>query len=47
MVEHDRLAPPGVAKVARSIWNDECGFRFKGYEITDYFGVVEHHLARY
>lgn len=40
MVEHDRLAPPGVAKVARNIWNGECGFRFSGYEIK-----IENRLA--
>ncbi|MBU1671771.1 MAG: DUF2804 domain-containing protein [Actinobacteria bacterium] len=33
MVEHDRLAPPYVAKVARDIWRGECGFRFSGYDI--------------
>jgi hypothetical protein len=33
MVEHDRLAPPHVAKVARNIWRGECGFRFSGYDI--------------
>ena len=33
MVEHDRVAPPGIAHVARELWHDECGFRFMGYEI--------------
>ncbi len=32
-VEHDRVAPPGVARVARELWRGECGFRFRGYEI--------------
>ena len=39
-VEHDRVAPPGVAKVARELWHDECRFRFTGYEIK-----VENRLA--
>ncbi len=34
MVEYDRLAPPWVAKVARNIWDGECGFSFSGYDIT-------------
>jgi len=40
MVEHDRLAPPGIAKVAPDLWHDECGFRFMGYEIK-----IENRLA--
>jgi hypothetical protein len=40
MVEHDRLAPPGVARVARDIWRGDCAFRFTGYEI-----VIENRLS--
>jgi len=32
-VEHDRLSPPGIAKVSRELWHDDCGFSFKGYRI--------------
>lgn len=39
-VEHDRISPPGVAKVARELMNDGCGFRFHGYEIQ-----IENRLA--
>lgn len=47
MVEHDRLAPPGVAKVARNIWRGECGFRFAGYEIDIENRLTEsRHAAR-
>jgi hypothetical protein len=34
MVEHDRLAPPGVAGVARNLWRGECAFRTRDYEIN-------------
>lgn len=39
VVEHDRIAPPGTAMVARELRHDECGFRFMGYEIR-----IENHL---
>lgn len=46
MVEHNRLAPPGVARVARDIWRGECGFRFAGYEIGIENRLADsHHVA--
>lgn len=39
-VEHDRISPPGVAKVARDLARGSCGFTFRGYEIQ-----VENRLA--
>lgn len=40
VVEHERLAPPGTAKVPDGLWHDECGFRSRGYEIR-----IENRLA--
>lgn len=33
MVEYERMAPPGVARVARDLWKGECGFDFRDYRI--------------
>lgn len=40
IVEHERLAPPGTAKVPSELWHDECDFGSRGYEIK-----IENRLA--
>jgi hypothetical protein len=46
MVEHDRIAPPGIAKVARELWEGVCHFRFFGYDIRvdNRLNESRHHL---
>lgn len=47
MVEYGRIAPPGIARVARDLWHGECRFNFAGYRIEiDNRLEYDHHRAR-